>query len=91
MLARWETQMSAPPRPPGRTPGGGGAGEEVMYRLRPSFEIAGLLSLYGELTTGPRFIGAPHGPYIGWSASDASAVRRFAAPGPTGLLSGLHA
>src|SRR6266853_165642 len=81
VLARCETQMSAPPRPPGRTPGGGGEGEEVMYRLRPSLEIAGLLSLYGELTTGPRFIGAPHGPYCGCSPA-ASAANFVEAEGP---------
>src|SRR6266853_1865581 len=90
VLARCETQMSAPPRPPGRTPGGGGEGEEVMYRLRPSLEIAGLLSLYGELTTGPRFIGAPHGPYCGCSPA-ASAANFVEAEGPITALSDAHA
>src|SRR5216683_6035726 len=32
-FARWETQMSLLPKLPGRS--------ELMYRLRPSFEIAG--------------------------------------------------
>src|SRR2546425_2003817 len=73
MLARCETQMSAPPRPPGREPGGEGRAEEVMYRLRPSLEIAGLLSLYGELTTGPRFTGADQGPYRGGSSPSSAA------------------
>src|SRR5216684_2447016 len=91
MLARCETQMSAPPRPPGREPGGRGRGEEVMYRLRPSLEIAGLLSLYGELTTGPRLTGVPHGPYAGWSSAAASAARGFEPPGPSTCLSELHA
>src|SRR5438045_2555991 len=65
-LARCETQMSTPPRPPGRS--------ELMYRLRPSLEIAGWLSLYGELTTGPRFTGTLHGPYAGASSDIISAV-----------------
>jgi len=62
-----------------------------MYRLRPSLEIAGLLSLYGELTTGPRFTGVPQGPYAGWSAAAASAVRSFEPLGPSTCLSELHA
>src|SRR5439155_160938 len=82
-LARWVTQMSFPPKPPGRL--------ETKYRLNPSFEIDGCWSLDAELTTGPRFAGAPHGPYAGRSACDTSAARRFAAPVPTGLLSELHA
>src|SRR2546426_9585762 len=68
-LAGWETQMSGPPRPPGRTAGS----EELMYRLRPSLEIAGLLSLYGELTTGPRLTGADHADQVGASLPSASA------------------
>src|SRR2546428_114458 len=54
---RWVTQMSSPPKPPGRL--------ETKYRLNPSFEIDGCWSLDAELTTGPRFAGAPHGPYAG--------------------------
>src|SRR2546423_14728951 len=71
MLARCETQMSMPPRPPGRS--------ELMYRLSPSLEIAGCWSLYGELTTGPRFTGGPHGPYAGASSDVTSAVRAVTA------------
>src|SRR5213593_2681547 len=82
-LARWVTQMSFPPRPPGRL--------ETKYRLNPSFEIDGCCSLDAELTTGPRFAGAPHGPYRGCSSAAASAAKRHAAPGPTGLSSALHA
>src|SRR5216684_572391 len=89
MLARCETQMSAPPRPPGRAPGGVGRGEELMYRLRPSLEIVGWLSLYGELTTGPRLTGGDHGPYAGWSSAAASAVRSFEPLGPSTCLSEL--
>src|SRR5713226_6945182 len=88
---RRETNRSAAPRPPGREPGGEGGGEEVMYRLRPSLEIAGWLSLYGELTTGPRLTGVPHGPYAGWSSAAASAVRSFEPLGPSTCLSELHA
>src|SRR5216683_1756307 len=62
-----------------------------MYRLRPSLEIAGLLSLYGELTTGPRLTGVPHGPYTGWSSATASVVRGFEAPGASKRLSEVHA
>src|SRR6266705_4752691 len=87
MLARCETQMSGPPRPPGR----GVGSEELMYRLRPSLEIVGLLSLYGELTTGPRLTGVPHGPYTGWSSATASAVRGFEPPGASKRLSEVHA
>src|SRR5712664_471546 len=86
-LARCETQMSGPPRPPGRAPGGAGVSEELMYKLRPSWEIAGLLSLYGELTTGPRLTGVPHGPYAGWSSAAASAAEILDAAGPVRALS----
>src|SRR3989442_15254188 len=48
-LARCETQMSSPPKPPGRPEG--------MYRLSPSLEIAGRLSPNGELTTEPGAVG----------------------------------
>src|SRR3989442_4588885 len=82
MLARCETQTSGPPRPPGR----GAGSEELMYRLRPSLEIAGLLSLYGELTTGPRLTGADQADQTGAlftsrgsssSCSDPRAVSRY--------------
>jgi hypothetical protein len=62
-----------------------------MYRLRPSLEIAGWLSLYGELTTGPRLTGFPHGPYAGWLSTTASAARGFEPPGPSKRLSEVHA
>src|SRR2546425_13060293 len=87
LLARWETQMSAPPLPPGR----GAGSEEVMYRLRPSLEIAEGSSSYGELTTGPRLTGVPHGPYAGWSSAAASSATSFKPPGPSTCLSELHA
>src|SRR3989454_582755 len=81
-LARRETQMSSPPTPPGRP--------EVMYRLRPSLEIAGRLSSAGELTTEPRLIGVDHGPHWGPSAMT-SAARLREALGPTGSISTRHA
>src|SRR2546428_11235147 len=87
-LARCETQMSGPPRPPGRAPGGAGGREELMYRLRPALEIAGLVSLYGELTSGPRVTVVPHGPYTGWSSATASAAGGFEPPGASNRLSG---
>src|SRR5438093_3777311 len=73
-VARRETQMSSPPTPPGRP--------EVMYRLRPSLEIAGRLSSTGELTTGPRLIGVDQGPHSGPSAPTASAAMLFRPAGP---------
>src|SRR5712664_2507031 len=82
-LARCETQMSGPPRPPGRAPGGEGRSEELMYRLRPSLEIAGLLSLYGELTTGPRLTGADQSDQTWTSFGSASAISPPTA-GPAG-------
>ena len=51
-LARWETQMSPPPNPPGRL--------EEMYRLSPFREIAGNRSSNAELTSGPRLTGSDH-------------------------------
>jgi len=42
--------MSFPPRPPGRI--------AWKYRLNPSGESAGLVSVTAELTIGPRFTGA---------------------------------
>src|SRR5260370_4566413 len=83
MLARCETQMSAPPRPPGPAPGAVGRGEELMYRLRPSLEIVGWLSLYGELTTGPMLTGGPPGPYPGEASAAPPDARGFAPPPPT--------
>src|SRR5690348_16505249 len=71
--------MSRPPTPPGRS--------EVMYRLRPSLEIAGRLSSNGELTTGPRLTGVPQGPYAGWSSETASAATAFVPPRPASPLS----
>src|SRR5215831_9347587 len=81
-LTRWETQISstlpgfAPLAPPGRV--------EVMYRLRPSFEIAGAKSLYGELTTGPRLTGVDHGPNgpsrsssSSWGSANAAVGRKI--------------
>src|SRR3989449_8633035 len=65
-LARLETQMSSPPKPPGRP--------EVMYRLRPSLEIAGRLSSADELTTGPRLIGVDQGPHSGPSDMTSAAT-----------------
>src|SRR6266581_3718125 len=49
MLSRCETQMSSMPNPPGRS--------ELMYRLRPSLEIAGCCSFAVVLITGPRLRG----------------------------------
>src|SRR5215211_290370 len=52
-LARCETQMSAPPNPPGRL--------ELKYRLRQSLESAGPAVLNpGVLTGGPRLTGGDH-------------------------------
>src|SRR6185437_12778882 len=82
-LARCDTQMSSPPKPPGRS--------EVMYRLRPSLEIAGRLSSNGELTTGPRLIGVDQGPHSGWSSSTASAAMLLGPVGPSGARSVRHA
>src|SRR2546428_11266252 len=65
-LARLETQMSSPPKPPGRP--------EVMYRLRPSLEIAGRLSSADGLTTGPRLIGVDQGPHSGPSDMSSAAA-----------------
>src|SRR3989441_12642508 len=65
-VARCETQMSSPPKPPGRP--------EAMYRLRPSLEIAGRLSSADELTTGPRVIGGEQGPHAGCSPPTTSAA-----------------
>src|SRR5256712_5334707 len=81
-LARRETQMSSPPTPPGRP--------EVMYRLRPSLEIAGRLSSAGELTTGPRLIGVAQGPHVGCSSPTTSAATTPEGR-ETGPVSRLHA
>src|SRR5713226_643450 len=80
--ARCETQMSVPPSPPGRL--------ELMYRLRPSLEIAGCCSLAAVLMTGPRLTGVPHGPYCGGSSA-ASAINLLEALGPRVPLSLLQA
>src|SRR6266487_53932 len=82
-VARCETQMSSPPTPPGRP--------EVMYRLKPSLEIAGRLSSSGELTRGPRLIGVDQGPHSGWSSPTASAAMLFGPAGPDGSRSARHA
>src|SRR5438034_11182054 len=81
-VARRETQMSSPPTPPGRP--------EVMYRLRPSLEIAGRLSSTGELTTGPRLIGVDQGPHSGPSAMT-SAATLLGALESVGSISTRHA
>src|SRR6266566_2399343 len=80
-LARCETQMSSPPKPPRRP--------DVMYRLRPSLEIAGRLSSSGELTSGPRLIGIDQGPHSGPSAMTSATTLREAL-GPTGSISTRH-
>src|SRR5437016_7341418 len=82
-LGRRETQMSSPPKPPGRP--------EVMYRLRPSLEIAGRLSSSGELTSGPRSIGVDQGPHSDCSSATASASTTREASGAVGPVSGPHA
>src|SRR5262245_36119958 len=73
-LARRDTQRSSPPWPPGRS--------ELKYRLRPSLEIAGRSSPEGELATGPRLTGVPHGPNVLGSdrSSRASMVNMVDAP-----------
>src|SRR5688572_30532193 len=48
--ARRDTHRSFDPNPPGRV--------EEKYKLRPSFEISGVMSANGELTVGPRLTGA---------------------------------
>src|SRR5687767_2900893 len=48
--ARRDTHRSFDPNPPGRF--------EAKYKLRPSFEISGVISANGELTVGPRLTGA---------------------------------
>src|SRR5688572_27149056 len=48
--ARRDTHRSFGPNPPGRV--------EAKYKLRPSFEISGVMSPNGELTVGPRLTGA---------------------------------
>src|SRR5216117_2628229 len=81
-LARCETQMSSPPKPPRRP--------DVMYRLRPSLEIAGRLSSSGELTSGPRLIGVDQGPH--WGPSAMTSAARLRDPlGPAGSISTRHA
>src|SRR5213593_1614449 len=80
-VARCETQTSSPPKPPGRP--------EVMYRLRPSLEIAGRLSSSGELTSEPRLIGVDQGPHWGPSALTSAATLRALVP--TGSISTGHA
>jgi hypothetical protein len=51
-VGRFETQMSRPPEPAGRS--------ESKYRLKPSLEIAGAISDDVVLIVGPRFTGADH-------------------------------
>ncbi len=72
--ARCETQMSVPPKPPVRS--------ELMYRLRPSLEIAGCCSFAAVLITGPRLTGADQGPY--WGCSSATSASCAAGVGPVG-------
>ena len=81
-VARCETQMSSPPKPPKRP--------DVMYRLRPSLEIAGRLSSSGELTRDPRLIGVDQGPHVGCSSPTTSAATTPEGP-ETGPVSRLHA
>src|SRR5439155_3277390 len=45
-VSRFDSQMSAPPNPPGRS--------EVKYKVRSSLEIAGPDSVKAEFTRGPR-------------------------------------
>src|SRR2546427_10950992 len=73
--------MSRSPKPPGRS--------VLMYKLSPSFEMAGSASMKEVLITGPRLTGSDHGPYAAWPSATSRAVTLAA--GPTGLLSGLHA
>src|SRR2546428_4911479 len=80
--ARCETQMSSMPNPPGRS--------ELMYRLRPSLEIAGCCSFAVVLITGPRLTGADQGPYCGCSSA-ASAISLLEALGPPLPLAMLQA
>src|SRR2546426_267539 len=82
-VARCETQMSSPPKPPRRP--------DVMYRLSPSLEIAGRLSSNGELTTEPRSIGVDQGPHSACSSATASAPTTREASGAVGPVSGPHA
>src|SRR5439155_9972473 len=82
-VARCETQMSSPPKPPRRP--------DVMYRLRPSLEIAGRLSSNGELTSGPRLTGVAQGPHSVCSSTTASAAPNRDARGTVGPESGPHA
>src|SRR5437660_12505957 len=56
-LTRRDTQMSRPPKPPGRS--------DPKNRLSPSFAMAGPASVDGELITGPRFTGTPQSEYMG--------------------------
>src|SRR6266487_6612766 len=53
LQARWETQMSNPPIPPGRS--------EPKYRLSSSFESVGPCSLNVVLIVAPRFSGSDQG------------------------------
>src|SRR5690349_15784875 len=50
--ARRETQMSTPPRPPGRP--------DTKYRLSSSGDSDAFMSLTEELIGGPRFTGSDH-------------------------------
>src|SRR6266699_5866436 len=81
--ARRETQMSAPPTPPGRF--------ETKYRLSSSGDSAAFISLAAELIGAPRFTGSDHSELekdmasslgaAGWdSGAQASRVRQ---PGST--------
>src|SRR5262245_57238076 len=66
-LARRETQRSRPPEPSERS--------ELKYRLSPSLEITGRLSLDAELTTGPRLTGVPQGPsWLGTTRSSSGST-----------------
>src|SRR5262249_55057948 len=69
ILARWDTQISWPPKPPWRS--------ELKYRLSPSFVTAGPRSMLGELTTAPRFTGSDHDEYFG-AAKARRAIRTTA-------------
>ena len=73
-VARSDTQMSFPPKPPMRS--------DVKYRLRPSYEIAGPWSLNREFTTDPRLTGLLHSEKCGAAAGRCAAtpkiIRRIA-------------
>src|SRR2546423_15673435 len=70
--ARCETQRSMPPLAPGRSDRC-----ELMYSVRPFFEMAGCESVSAEFTIAPRLIGGDHGDHFD-SSSFPFASRRSA-------------